>query len=116
MTELRVLVVSLDRLSRAGLASVLDQQPGLTVVGQVSGDEESFLPADIYDPDVIVWDVSREAASATRNLWDSFPKTPPLCWRWRPPWTRPARPGKPAPKRSWVETPPQKRWPRPCSL
>ena len=55
MTELRVLVVSLDRLSRAGLASVLDQQPDPTVVGQVSGDEESFLPADIYDPDVIVW-------------------------------------------------------------
>jgi len=68
MTELRVLVVSLDRLSHAGLASVLDQQPGLTVVGQVSGDEESFLPADIYDPDVIVWDVSWETASATRNL------------------------------------------------
>ncbi len=39
MTQLRVLVVSLDRLSRAGLAAVLDQQPGLTVVGQVSGDE-----------------------------------------------------------------------------
>ena len=54
MTELPVLVVSLDRLSRAGPASVLDQQPGLTVVGQVPGDEESFLPADIYDPDVIV--------------------------------------------------------------
>ena len=42
MTELRVLVVSLDRLACAGLASVLDQQPGLTVVGQVSGDEDSL--------------------------------------------------------------------------
>ena len=115
MTELRVLVVSLDRLSRAGLASVLDQQPGLTVVGQVSGDEESFLPADIYNPDVIVWDVSWETASATRNL-GLLSENSPLCWRWRPPWTRPARPGKPAPKRSWVETPPQKRWPRRCSL
>jgi DNA-binding NarL/FixJ family response regulator len=68
MTELRVLVVSLDRLSRAGLASVLDQQPGLTVVGQVSGDEDSFLPADVYDPDVIVWDVSWETVSASHNL------------------------------------------------
>ena len=115
MTELRVLVVSLDRLSHAGLASVLDQQPGLTVVGQVSGDEESFLPADIYDPDGIVWDVSWETASATRNL-GLLSENSLLCWRWRPPWTRPARPGKPAPKRSWVETLPQKRWPRPCSL
>ena len=64
MTELRVLVVSLDRLSHAGLASVLDQQPGLTVVGQVSGDEESFLPADIYDPDVIVWVIPGARPSA----------------------------------------------------
>ncbi len=68
MKELRVLVASLDRLSRAGLAAVLDQQPGLTVVGQVTGDEDSFLPADVYDPDVIVWDVSWETASASHNL------------------------------------------------
>ena len=68
MTQRRVLVVSLDRLSRAGLAAELDQQPGLTVVGQVSGEEDSFLPADIYNPDVIVWDVSWETASASRNL------------------------------------------------
>ena len=68
MTQLRVLVVSLDRLSRAGLAAVLDQQPGLSVVGQVSGDENPFLPLDVYDPDVIVWDVSWETASATDNL------------------------------------------------
>ena len=64
MTELPVLVVSLDRLSRAGLASVLDQQPGLTVVGQVPGDEESFPPADIYDPDVIVWVIPGARPSA----------------------------------------------------
>ena len=68
MKQLRVLVVSLDRLSRAGLAAVLDEQPGLTVEGQVSGDEDSFLPAAIYDPDVIVWDLSWETESASRNL------------------------------------------------
>ena len=68
MTQLRVLVVSLDRLSRAGLAAVLDQQPGLTVVGQVSGDENPSLPLDVFSPDVIVWDVSWETASAMDNL------------------------------------------------
>ena len=68
MTELRVLVVSLDLLSRAGLAAVLDEQPGLTVVGQVSGDEGSFLSLDVYAPDVIVWDVSWKTESATDNL------------------------------------------------
>ena len=47
MIELRVLVVSLDRLSRAGLAAELDRLPGLTVVGQVSGEEGSFLPSEV---------------------------------------------------------------------
>ncbi|MQG27029.1 MAG: hypothetical protein FI723_01425 [SAR202 cluster bacterium] len=56
--QLRVIVVSFDRLSRAGL----------TAVGQVSGDEDSFLPAEIYQPDLIVWDVSLETAVATYFL------------------------------------------------
>ncbi len=80
MAELRILVVSLDRLSRAGLAAVLDQQPGLSVVGQIPGDENSSLPlnaheqvdvyaqVDIYAPDVIVWDVSWETETAVDNL------------------------------------------------
>ena len=68
MTQLRVLICSLDHLSRAGLAAELDRQPGLTVVGQVSGGEDSILPLDIYGPDVIVWDVSWETASGSRNL------------------------------------------------
>ena len=78
MTQLRVLVVSLDRLSRAGLAAVLDQQPGLTVVGQVSGDENALLPVEVYGPDVIVWDVSWETASAMDNLRLLPENTPPL--------------------------------------
>ena len=63
-----MLVVSLDRLSRAGLAAVLEQQPGLTVAGQLSGDEDAPLPLDVYAPDVIVWDVSWETGSAVKNL------------------------------------------------
>ena len=66
----------MDRLSRAGLAAELDRQPDLTVVGKVSGDEHSFLSLDIYGPDVIVWDVSWETASAARNL-ERLPKNPP---------------------------------------
>ncbi|PKB71537.1 MAG: hypothetical protein BZY87_04980 [SAR202 cluster bacterium Io17-Chloro-G6] len=68
MTQLRVLVVSLDRLSRAGLAAVLDQQSGLRVVGQISGDETPPLPLDIYAPDLIVWDVSWDTETAIGNL------------------------------------------------
>lgn len=68
MTQLRVLVVSLDRLSRAGLAAELDQQSGLRVVGQIPGDEYSSFPLEIYEPDVIVWDVSWEAENAMDKL------------------------------------------------
>ena len=68
MTQLRVLVVSLDRLSRAGLAAVLDEQPGLSVVGQITGDEMPSLPIDVYAPDVIVWDISWETETAMESL------------------------------------------------
>ena len=68
MTLLRVLVVCRDRLSRAGLAAVLDQRSGLTVVGQIAGDDNSLLPLDIYVPDVIVWDVSWETSNAVNSL------------------------------------------------
>jgi len=78
MTQLRVLVVSLDRLSRAGVAAVLDQQADLNVVGQVSGDESALLPLDVYAPDVIVWDVSWETASAMDNLGLLPENTPPV--------------------------------------
>ena len=65
--QLRVLVVSLDRLSRTGL----------TVVGQVSGDEDSFLPAEIYQADLIVWDVSMDTAVATYFLGLLLEGSPP---------------------------------------
>ena len=68
MTLLRVLVVCRDRLSRAGLAAVLYQLLGLTVVGQIAGDDNTLLPLDIYVPDVIVWDVSWETSSAVNSL------------------------------------------------
>ena len=68
MTLLRVLVVCRDRLSRAGLAAVLYQRLGLTVVGQIAGDDNTLLPLDIYVPDVIVWDVSWETSSAVNSL------------------------------------------------
>ena len=74
MADLRILVVSSDRLSRAGLAAVLDQQPGLRVVGQIPGDGDASLlldvraQMDIYSPDVIVWDISWETETALVNL------------------------------------------------
>ena len=65
LTEVCVLIVSLDRLYRAGLAVELDQQPGLVVVGQIAWEEDSSLPPGVYDSDVIVWDVSWQTALVT---------------------------------------------------
>ena len=44
LTKVRVLIISLDRLSHASLAVEFDQQPGLVVVGQIIWDEDSSLP------------------------------------------------------------------------
>ena len=76
LTKVRVLIVSLDRLSRTGLAAELHQQLGLVVVRQIAGDEDSSLPLGVCNPDVIVWDVSWETASASRNL-ELLPENPP---------------------------------------
>ena len=78
MTLLRVLVVCRDRLSRAGLAAVLDQRSDLTVVGQIAGDDNSLLSLDIYVPDVIVWDVSWETSNAVNSLGRLPEDAPPV--------------------------------------
>jgi DNA-binding NarL/FixJ family response regulator len=56
----KVLIVASDPLARAGLATLLADQPGCTVVGRVA--EETGLAAalDVYQPDIIVWDLGWE--------------------------------------------------------
>ena len=57
MNDTRVLIISRDPLARAGLASLLSQEVGVTVTGQsdyaVGLDE--YL--DAFLPDVILWDL-----------------------------------------------------------
>ena len=55
MNELRVLIVARDRLARAGLSALLDQQPGCVVAGQVGEDEELEPGLELYQPDVVLW-------------------------------------------------------------
>lgn len=63
MSSLRVLIVANDPLVRAGLASMLDEQPDFEIVGQIS--EAASLDDDlaIYEPDVVLWDLG----------WDTVP-------------------------------------------
>jgi two-component system nitrate/nitrite response regulator NarL len=57
MDGVRVIVVAGDPLARAGLAAVLNGQPGCTVVGQGSAAADLAGQVAIYRPDAIVWDL-----------------------------------------------------------
>ena len=58
----RVLIVAGDPLARAGLATLLADQPGCTVVGQIAGESDLETALEVYDPDVVVWDLGWEPA------------------------------------------------------
>src|SRR5215510_780715 len=70
MPDLRVLIVADDPLVRTGLALLLAQQPGGTVVGQMAGDADVLTGLRLYHPDVVVWDFgwqSTVSAPPTRS-------------------------------------------------
>ena len=68
MDDLRVLIVANDPLARAGLATLLANQPECTVVGQVAGEADLADEVAVYRPDVVVWDLG----------WDPTPALPTL--------------------------------------
>lgn len=54
---LRVLVIANDPLARAGLTTLLADQPALVIVGRIPGGLDLLAEVDIYHPDVIVFDL-----------------------------------------------------------
>jgi DNA-binding NarL/FixJ family response regulator len=61
MADLRLLVVATDPLTRAGLAALLADQDNLFVAGQVEASEGLQADLDIYQPDVVIWDLGWES-------------------------------------------------------
>ena len=61
--HLRVLIVADDPLARAGLAALLADQVGYTIVGQVAGDSDLPASLDVYQPDVVLWDLGWSPSS-----------------------------------------------------
>ena len=57
MTDVTVLVVDDQRLVREGIASLLDIQPGVTVIGTAVNGQEAVEKAESLTPDVILMDV-----------------------------------------------------------
>ncbi len=54
---LRVLLIAGDPLARAGLATLLAGQPGLTVVGRLAAGLDLPAEVDLYRPDALIFDL-----------------------------------------------------------
>ncbi len=54
----RVLIVDDHKIVREGLASLLNDQPDIEVIGQAGNGREAISMADRFHPDVIIMDVS----------------------------------------------------------
>lgn len=74
MTEpgtVRVLIADDQALVRAGLATLLDSQPGLSVVGQAGTGQEAVLLTRELAPDVVLMDIrmpAMDGLTATRRI------------------------------------------------
>ncbi len=62
----RVLIVADDPLARTGLAALLSNQAGCTIVGQVAGDSDLHQALQVYRPDAVLWDMLSPAAAIER--------------------------------------------------
>ncbi|NWG17983.1 MAG: response regulator transcription factor [Chloroflexi bacterium] len=61
MSEIAVLIVGDNPLARMGLASLLAGQPGLMIAGMAAGGDGLSADIDLYQPDVMVWDMGWSA-------------------------------------------------------
>jgi DNA-binding NarL/FixJ family response regulator len=68
LPPLRVLIVADDPLARAGLAAMVTGLPDCRVVGQSSGDADVVTALDVYQPDVVLWDMGWEPLNAAASV------------------------------------------------
>ncbi len=68
VTDLRVLVVADDTLSRAGLAALLERQPGLILTGQATSSADVVETLAVYRPDAVLWDFGWNPAPGLARL------------------------------------------------
>lgn len=70
MSELRLLIVAPDPLARAGLATLLADLAELQIVGQVGLTSSLPNEIDVYQPEVILWDLGWDPEDSLAMLAD----------------------------------------------
>jgi two-component system, NarL family, nitrate/nitrite response regulator NarL len=69
INPIRVLIVSSDNLARTGLTTLISNSQNLSLSGQTD-DASLFTDVELYQPDIVVWDLSLrlERLSTIRDL------------------------------------------------
>ncbi|MGI8998796.1 MAG: response regulator transcription factor [Candidatus Limnocylindria bacterium] len=78
-TDVRILIADDHEVVRIGLASLLDRQPGFSVVGEAGSGQEAVQMARRTRPDVVVMDIRMPHGSgidACRAITGELPDTP----------------------------------------
>jgi DNA-binding NarL/FixJ family response regulator len=68
--DLGVLIIAYDPLARAGLAALMSDPPGCTVVVQVTGYSDLSADLEAFHPDALLWDLGWDAMVSLENLAD----------------------------------------------
>ena len=78
MNPVRILIVDDHALVRLGLMTLIDDQPGLKVVGEAGTAAEAIHQVDTLQPDIVLLDIrmpGEGGIEATREIRSRFPKT-----------------------------------------
>ena len=76
--SIRILLVDDHKITRDGLCALIENQPGMDVVGEAENGRDAVKLADELDPDVIIMDISMpelNGIDATRQIIAASPST-----------------------------------------
>lgn len=74
----RIYLIDDHRILREGVAALIDQQPGLTVVGHADNGHDGLTGVDKTSPDLVILDISMPSLNGievTRRMQKSHPNT-----------------------------------------